>query len=190
MTWRADCPVPRRRLGRHPVRQAREPPGPTRSTTGARMNTACKGRLPDLRDVEVRPRTSRFAIRTRCGARRCPARRGPAAPRCRPGCVGQHDHPRAGAVYRQPCGNGILQRLGKAEQPRQFVHHAGLPAGDHQTGHPGQFFRSPHRPGIGAERFQHRDVLAEVSLQGEYADRPRVTSHVRRVGAGQEDRRR
>ena len=62
-------------------------PVPTRSTNGARMNTACTGSGRRRRRRPGRPRTSRPGGRTRCGARRCRWRRscaGRAARRARP----------------------------------------------------------------------------------------------------------
>ena len=101
--------------------------------------------------------------------------------------VGQHDQPGARAVDRHPVRDPGAQRLPQPERAGELVHHRRLAAGDDQPGDPVELALAPHRHRLGAERREHREVLAEVALEGEDPDRagrrhqPRSAS---RCGAG------
>ncbi|MDQ1564587.1 MAG: hypothetical protein QOI14_1538, partial [Actinomycetota bacterium] len=82
------------------------------------------------------------------------------------------------------------------EEATELVHDRGFAARDDQAGHPREFCRSAHTDGVSAERFQDRNVLAEVPLEREDTDGPRygwpfvaaypttglATSHARKDG--------
>ena len=103
--------------------------GPTFSTQGARMNTAWNGRGRTPRSRR-RPRTSRPAGRTRCGApstSRPPKVCWPSMPPLDP--VGQHDHPGAGAERRHPVARSASRSgSNRSKVARQLVHRRRLPA--------------------------------------------------------------
>src|SRR3954452_20294375 len=84
--------------------------------------------------------------------------------------VGEHDHPGAGAEHRHAVLGSLAQRLEEGEDPGQLCHRRGLPARDHDAVDLGELLGTAYRPGVGAELAQHRQVLADVALQGEYAD--------------------
>ena len=62
-------------------------------------------------------------------------------------------------------------RLLQPVEPHQPRDRRRLAAGDHEPVEPVELLRQPHLYDLRAEAAQHRRVLAEVSLQGEDADR-------------------
>ena len=80
----------------------------------------------------------------------------------------EQDHPGAGAEHGSgELPDGVLQ----AVEPHQAHDRRRLAAGDHEPVEAVQLFRQPHLDHVGAERAQHRRVLAEVPLHSEDADR-------------------
>ena len=83
-------------------------------------------------------------------------------------CSVEQDHPRAGAEH----GSGEPpDRFLQAVEPHQAHDRRRLAAGDHETVESVELLRQPHLDHVGAERTQHRHVLAEVPLHSEDADR-------------------
>ena len=78
-------------------------------------------------------------------------------------------------------------RLVEPVQPHQPHERRGLPARDDQPVEPGELLRLPDLHRLRAEPAQHRLVLAEVSLDCQYADphlRPSVDSSTLSVPRG------
>ena len=119
--------------------------GPTDSTTGPRMNTACTGSSPSAGIVEVG--LERLVLRAEGVAAHDDVEAAEAllaGDRVEHG-VGEHDEPGAGAVHRQPAGDRGLQRLGEAERARELVHDARLAAGDDEAVDLGELLGPTHR---------------------------------------------
>ena len=79
----------------------------------------------------------------------------------------EHDHPGAGAEDR---GLEGADRVVEPVQPHQARHRRRLAARDDQPVEPLELLRQAHLDDLGPEPAQHRDVLAERSLQGQDAD--------------------
>ena len=98
----------------------------------------------------------------------------------------EQDHPRARAEHG---GREAPDRLLQAVEPHQAHDRRRLTAGDHESVEPVELLRQPHLDHLGAERAQHRRVLAKVALHCEDADRHdsncrfRLRSRRRAVGA-------
>ena len=98
--------------------------------------------------------------------------------------VGQHDHPGAGAERGHARAEPLAQRLHQVEDHRELPHRGGLAAGDHQPGHVVELC-GPGAPAPGGRPPRAApQVLSDVSLQREHADRrpPNACQPTTRVG--------
>jgi hypothetical protein len=84
--------------------------------------------------------------------------------------VGEHDHPGAGAVYRQPRGDARPQGLVQIERAHQLVHRRGLPTGDDEAVDPLQLTGAAHRDAHRTRTLHGIQVLPDIALDGEDAD--------------------
>ena len=165
-----DDPTHRRPRGhawRRPRRRA-----PTFSTQGARMNTAWNGVVEPGRR-RGRPRRSRPGGRTRCGA---PTTSSPPSVSWSGDAaldpVGQHDHPGAGAERRQPAAQSrrAAARTGRRRGPActsWSTRRRASRCRRRRSSSSGRRTATARAPAP----LQHREVLADVALQREHADR-------------------
>ncbi len=142
-------------------------PPPTRSTHGARMNTACTGvssftRCGQTAEVQVRFEGLALAAEGIAPDRDVQSTQGllrmavPVGGRVRD-LVREQDHARTATVDRHAGGDPLPERLRKPEDPGQLVDSGGLAAGNDQTVDGGQLSRGgarsrpwprwPRRPG-------------------------------------------
>ena len=92
--------------------------------------------------------------------------------------VRQHDHPGAGAVRRHPVRDPLLQRLEQLERAGQLGHRRRLAARQHERVDAVELLGPAHARRPRARRLQRAQVLADVALEGEHADRGRLAAAV------------
>ena len=83
----------------------------------------------------------------------------------------EHDHPGAGS---EDGPLEALDRVVERVEPHQAHEGRRLATRDDQPVETLELLRLPHLDGVGTEPPQHRDVLAEVPLQGKNADPKRL----------------
>ena len=83
---------------------------------------------------------------------------------------GQRDEAGAGAPDGDAGVGEAPDRAGEAVETEKAVERRRLAAGDDQPVEAVEVLGETHAAGLGAQLFQPRSVLGEVSLQGEYAD--------------------
>ena len=116
-----------------PTRASTSTPGPTSSTQGARMNTACTGSSRP-RDVEVALEGVHLAAEGVAAHGDVEPAEGLLARGAVLDPVGQHDHPGAGAERRHARRRSACAAARSSPKPaRELGHRGRLPAGDHQA---------------------------------------------------------
>ena len=151
--------------------------GPTRSTHGARMNTACT--RPSRPSKEIALKRIDLAAKGVATHRHidCLERDGGAALDAGiQNLGGQQDHPGTRAVGRHAFGQPCPQRLEQFELAQQVAHRGGLAAGYHQRVDGLELVDSANGCRVGARLTQRRQMFAGVALQREHADARRVHS--------------
>ena len=83
----------------------------------------------------------------------------------------EHDGAGAGAPDGQAVEAEAADGLAQVVDVEQARDRRALAAGDDEAVDLGELRRQPDLDGVRAETFEHRDVLGEVALQGEHADR-------------------
>ncbi len=71
----------------------------------------------------------------------------------------------------RPSSIAVAQRVADPEGPGQLVDRGRLPAGEDDAVQAGQLLRAAHRAPLRAAVLERRQVLADVALEGEHADR-------------------
>ena len=82
-----------------------------------------------------------------------------------------------------PVGDAAQQRLAQVEGTDELVHDGRLAAGDDETVDRLDLGRTPDQHGLGSERGEGRQVLADVALDGEDADARRPVAGRRSRGS-------
>ena len=146
-------------------------PGPAVSTMGARMKTAWYGSSPSVGTLISR--LEALAL----GAKGVAAdadvhRRQQRLPGERVvGLAGEQDQASAGAPDREAARDEVADGLVEVIGDHQLAHHCTLAARDDKAVESLQVAREANRPGARAEPLHGREMLAEVALEGERADR-------------------